>query len=84
MLLSFGVINMFTDIDNKSGLKSLQDVLLDSNFDLDSTQCIVDALEICLTCNNSMYRHFYGLMVWHKILTCLVPKLILPWSNMTL
>ena len=54
---------MFTDIDNKSGLKSLQDVLLDSNFDLDSTQCIVDALEICLTCNNSMYRHFYGLMV---------------------
>ena len=75
---------MFTDTNNKSCLKSLQDVLLDNNFDLDSTQRIVDALEICLTCNNSMYKHFYRLMVWHKILTCLVPKLILPWSNMTL
>ena len=75
---------MFTDTNNKSCLKSLQDVLLDNNFDLDSTQRIVDALEICLTCNNSMYKHFYKLMVWHKILTCLVPKLILPWSNMTL
>ena len=76
---------MFTDTDNKSGLKSLQDVLLDNNFDLDSSQCIiVDALEICVTCNNSMYEHFYRLMVWHKILTCLVPELILPWSNMTL
>lgn len=46
---------MFSNIDSKSGLKSVQDALLDNNFDLDSTQCIVDNLEICLTCNNSKF-----------------------------
>ena len=40
---------MFPNNDNKSGLKSVNDDLLDNNFDLDSTQCIVDALELCLT-----------------------------------
>ena len=32
-------------------------MLNDSNFDVDSTQCIADALEICLTCNNSQFNH---------------------------
>ena len=31
--------------------------MLDNNFDLDSTQCIVDVLEICLTYNNSKFNH---------------------------
>ena len=57
VLVSFDVVNMFPNIDNKSGLKSVKDVLLDNNFDLDSTQYIVDALEICLTCNNSKFNH---------------------------
>ena len=57
VLVSFDVVNMFPNIDNKSGLKNVKDVLLDNNFDLDSTQCIVDALEICLTCNNSKFNH---------------------------
>ena len=38
---------MFSNIDSKSGLKSVQDALLDNNFDLDSTYCSVDASEIC-------------------------------------
>ena len=37
---------MFSNIDSKSGLKCVQDALLDNNFDLDST-CSVDASEIC-------------------------------------
>ena len=53
VLVSFDVVNMFPNIDNKSGLKSVKDVLLDNKFDLDSTQCVADALEICLNCNNS-------------------------------
>ena len=48
---------MFPNIDNKSGLPSVKEALTDSNFDVDSTQCIVDALEICLTCNNSKFNH---------------------------
>ena len=53
-LVSFDGISMFPNIDNKSSLKSVKDALFDNNFNLDSTQCIVDALEICLTRNNSM------------------------------
>ena len=48
---------MFLNIDNKSGLLSVKEALTDSNFDVDSTKCIVDALEICLTCNNSKFNH---------------------------
>ena len=44
------------------GLKiwlSVKEALTDSNFDVDSTQYIVDALEIWLTCNNSFnHQHF--------------------------
>ena len=60
VLLNFDVVNIFPNIDNKSGLLSVKEALTDSNFDVDSTQCIVDALEICLTCNNSTfnYQHF--------------------------
>ena len=51
---------MFQNIDNKSGLKSVQDPLFDNSFDLHSIQCIVDALEICLTCSKSKFnkQHF--------------------------
>ena len=48
---------MFPNIDNKSGLLSVKEALTDSNFDVDNTQCIVDALEICLTCNNARFNH---------------------------
>ena len=49
---------MFPNIDNKSGLLSVKEALFNSNFNVDSTQCIVDALEICLTCNNSKFNQF--------------------------
>ena len=55
--VSFDVVNMCPNIDNKSGLLGVKEALTNSNFDVDSTQCIVDALEICLTCNNSKLNH---------------------------
>ena len=57
VLVSFDVMNMFPNIDNKSGLLSVKEALTSSNFDVDSTQCIVEALEICLACNNSKFNH---------------------------
>ena len=57
VLVSFDVVNMFPNIDHKSGLLSVKEALTGSNFDVDSAQCIVDALEICLTCNNSTFNH---------------------------
>ena len=36
VLVSFDVVNMFPNIDNKSGLLSVKKALTDSNFDADS------------------------------------------------
>ena len=57
VLVSFDVVNMFPNIDNKSGLSSVKNILSDNDFDPDSIQCIIDALEICLTCNNSKFNN---------------------------
>ena len=45
VLVSFDVVNMFPNIDNKSDLLSVKEA------------CTFDALEICLTCNNSKFNH---------------------------
>ena len=57
VLVRFDVVNVFPNIDNKSGLLSAKEALTNSNFDIDSTQCIADALEIYLACNNSKFNH---------------------------
>ena len=56
VLVSFDAVNMFPSIDNRSGLESVKNILIANEFDMDSTQCIVEALEICLTCNNSKFN----------------------------
>ena len=76
VLVSFDVVNMFPNIDNKSGLLSVKEALTDSNFDVDSTQCIVDALEICLTCHNSNFKHPQFLQTGGTAQV--------PWPSMTL
>ena len=48
VLVSFDMVSMFPNIDSKSGLKSVKDVLLDNNF---------NALEICLICNDAKLIH---------------------------
>ena len=94
LLVSFDVVNMFPNIDNNSGLLSVKEALTDSNFYVDSTQCIVDASEKCLTRNNSKFNHQHflqtaqgtaqSLMVQHRVLICLVLMLTLSWLSMTL
>ena len=56
VLVSFDVVNMFPNIDNRSGLESVKNILIVNEFDMDSTQCIVETLEICLTCSNSTFN----------------------------
>ena len=55
VLVSFDVVNMFPNIHNRSGLESVKNILITNEFDMDSTQSIVEALEICLICNNSTF-----------------------------
>ena len=57
ILVDFAIVNMFPSIDNKSGLKSIHDIsqLRDSKFP--RTSCVIEALELCLSCNNSTFNH---------------------------
>ena len=57
ILVSFDIINMFPSIDNKSGLKSIHEILelCDSKFP--PTSCVIEALELCLSCNNSVFNN---------------------------
>ena len=64
VLVSFEVVNIFPNVDNKSGLLNVKEALTDTNFDVDSTQCIADALEVCLTCNNSRFNHQHFLQTY--------------------
>ena len=53
VFVNFDALNTFPNIDNSSGLESVKNILIANEFDMDSTQCIVEALEICLACRNS-------------------------------
>ena len=81
VLVSFDAVNMFPSIDNRSGLESVKNIFIANEFDMDSTQCIVEALEICLTCSNSKFN---DQILLPKGPICLVIILTLPWLSMTL
>ena len=46
--------NSFPNIDNKSGLKSVNDILEISDTTFTPTSCVIEILELCLSCNNSI------------------------------
>ena len=57
ILVGFDIINMFPSIYNKSGLKSVYDILELRDSKFPSTSCIIEALELCLSCNNSTFNN---------------------------
>ena len=56
-LVSFDIANMFPNIDNKSGLDALKSVLLRRPTNTRPVKCILEGLELCLTCNNSIFNN---------------------------
>ena len=79
-LVSFGIINMFPSIDNIYGLKAFQSILDARQDRLPPTGCIIEALKLCLECNNSIFnnKHFLQSDGKHKVLICHVLIAILP------
>ena len=55
ILFSFDVVNMFSNIDNKSGLDAVKSVLLIRSTNKPSFECVLEDLELCLTCNNLIF-----------------------------
>ena len=60
VLVSFDVVNMFPSIDNVLGLEAVSEILHNRESDFPPTECFLDALKLCLECNNSVFNdHFY-------------------------
>ena len=57
ILVSFDIVNMFPSIDNKSGLRSFRDILELRDSKFPPTSCVLEALELCLSCNNSIFNN---------------------------
>ena len=55
ILVSFDIVNMFPSIDNNRGIAAVKSALDSQNSLTSSTECIVEALEIYLTNNNSTF-----------------------------
>ena len=57
ILVGFDIVNMFPSIDNKSGLKSVHDILELPDSKFAPTRCVIEVLELCLSCNNSIFNN---------------------------
>ena len=50
VLVSFDAVNIFPSIDKRTGLESVKNILIVNEFDMDSTQCIVEAPYVLFLC----------------------------------
>ena len=57
ILVSFDTVNMFPTNDNTSGLDAVKSVLLKRSTNTPPVECILEGLELCLTCNNSIFNN---------------------------
>ena len=57
ILICFDIVNMFPNIDNKSRLDAVKSVLLKRSSNAPPVECILEGLELCLTCNNSIFNN---------------------------
>ena len=57
ILVTFDIVNMFPNINSKSGLDAVKSALLKSSTNTPPVECILEGLELCLTCNNSIFNN---------------------------
>ena len=56
-LVGFNTVNMFPSIYNDVGLKTVFKILDSRVNKFSPTQSVIKALELCLTCNNSIFNN---------------------------
>ena len=59
ILVSFDIIIIFPNIDNYLELCSVKKYLDLCSRNIPATNCLLEFLEICLTCNNSIFNESY-------------------------
>ena len=57
ILLSFGLVNLFPSIDNDMEIASVRKYLDERECKDLPTDCVIEALELCLSCNNSVFNN---------------------------
>ena len=57
ILVGFDTVNMFSSIDNNFRLKTVFEILESLINKFPPTQSVIEALEHCLTCNNSIFNN---------------------------
>ena len=57
VLVSFDIINMFPNIDNNLGLSSVKKYLNLCSKNIPPTNCLLEAFELYLSCNNSIFNN---------------------------
>ena len=56
LLVSWDVVSMFPNIDNNLGIKAVTEALNSREIQIPSTECIIEAVKICLEHNNSQFQ----------------------------
>ena len=57
ILVCFDIIDRFSNIDNNLGLSSVKKYLDLCSKNIPPTNCLLEALEQCLSCNNSIFNN---------------------------
>ena len=55
LLVSWDVVSMFPNIDNNLGISAVRKALNSRSVNIPSTDCLVEAVEICLRVNNCQF-----------------------------
>ena len=63
LLVSWDVVSMFPNIDNQLGLTAVKKALNARENQLPSTNCILEAVEICLKSNHSVFKENFSLQI---------------------
>ena len=77
-------LSSFPSIDNESGLQAVKNALEAGEEQSPPTLCIIEALELCLKCNNSILirNTFFKMTALLNVLICLVHMVSLPLRNL--
>ena len=63
LVVSWDVVSMFPNIDNNLGLTAVKNALDARERLMPSTKCILEAVEICLKHNHSVFQHSFFLQI---------------------
>ena len=75
------ITDMFPSIDNISGFETVSEILSNTESDFPPAECMLEALTICLECNNSVFNNVFYLQ---ENGTAMGPRMSCSYSDMAM